>query len=409
MNLDAIVAEDPAESDGDRPQGRILFITSDDPELTASGSQVRTHCLYEAVKRLGEVTVFVPPRERKVTPWQWFFRGLTKVGMAQGTVAPAKRGERFDAVVVRYARTAGEFAAWRYGPLYLDIDDLPSEAFELEAARLPIWARWFARLVVKAWQRWIFKKCAGCWVVKKEDAKWLPKGLRWEVLRNISLKRPSENSQTFQPSRPTLLTVGLMSYWPNAEGVTWFLKAIWPPFHAQHPDWRFEIAGGGMGAELKQLCAATSGVTALGFVDDLGAAYARASAVVAPILTGAGSCVKVAESTLHGKVTLVTPQAIRGIESSDVEKLGFRVFDSAAAFAAAMESLISLGSEGLASAEAQIRAMAQEYNSFEGFVEKVVGLRGRAGRVGLRISFSLRSSPKGTGATSNFSPVHFAL
>ena len=42
-------------------------------------------------------------------------------------------------------------------------------------------------------------------------------------------------------------------------------------------------------------------------------------------------------------------------------------------------------------------------------LRKIIEPGGRAGRVGLRISFSRCSSPKGTGATSNFSPVHFAL
>lgn len=352
----------------------ILYIAGDDPKEMGCGTQVRTHYLWKALERVGEVSVYVIPKRQRIGFIPWLFRGFTKVGIwpfrPALDVARLFPGVKFDCVVTRYLRNAAETAAWKIAPLYVDVDDVPLQAFELEKDRLPAGVRWLAALVVRWWQRFILKKCRGAWIVKEDDRRYLPRSLPCSVLRNLA-KEPEVWPRPEIARENLLMTVGLMGYGPNIDGVLWFLRTVWEPFHAQHPDWRYAIAGKGAPEALQQECARIGGVELLGFVDDLDALYAKSAAVVAPIMTGAGSCVKVVESALHGRTTFVTPFAARGIPEEDAAKLGFRLFDDLQSFERSFAAWIDLSDDVQQVRELTILETAKGYNSFEQFAAVV--------------------------------------
>ena len=353
---------------------KILYITGDDPKEMGCGTQVRTHYLWKALERVGEVSVYVIPKRQRIGFIPWLFRGFTKVGIwpfrPALDVAQHFPGVKFDCVVVRYLRNAAETAAWKIAPLYVDVDDVPLQAFELEKDRLPAGVRWLAALVVRWWQRFILKKCRGAWIVKEDDRRFLPRSLPCSVLRNLA-KEPEVWPRPEIARENLLMTVGLMGYGPNIDGVLWFLRTVWKPFHAQHPDWRYVIAGKGAPESLQQECARIGGVELLGFVDDLDALYAKSAAVVAPIMTGAGSCVKVIESALHGRTTFVTPFAVRGVQPHDGDELGFVQFENLAEFEMVFKRWQDVPDIEKAAIEDGIRTFATSFNSFDGFAAGV--------------------------------------
>ena len=353
---------------------KILYIAGDDPKEMGCGTQVRTHYLWKALERAGEVSVYVIPQRQRIGFIPWLFRGFTKVAIwpfhPTLDVARFFPGVKFDAVVARYLRNAAETAAWKIAPLYVDVDDVPIQAFELEKDRLPVGVRWLAALVVRWWQRFILKKCRGAWIVKEEDRRFLPRALPCSVLRNLA-KEPAVWPRPEIARENLLMTVGLMGYGPNVDGVLWFLRTVWKSFHAQHPDWRYAIAGKGAPEALRQECARIDGVELLGFVDDLDALYAKSAAVVAPIMTGAGSCVKVIESALHGRVTFVTPFAARGVSVEDAEKLGFVLFDDFQSFKGVFARCMNLAADEQQKRESVIVENAKWYNSFARFAAAV--------------------------------------
>lgn len=351
---------------------RILYICGEDPQLTTSGSRQRTHFLWKALQRIGEVTVCCPPPRpnefflRLTKLLRWPIRDEQEVRRYLGI-----DGTRFDAVVVRYMNRCTEFAAWKLGPLYIDIDDVPLQAFDsIEKYRLPWALRGCCRMLLKVAMRYVFKRCAGVWIVKNEDVRYLPNRLPFGVLRNLA-NPPSEGYVRHGLQEKLVMTVGMMGYAPNHRGVTWFVENIWPEIHRRHPEYVYVVAGRDAPDVAVQKWRQVNGVEVLGFVENLDDLYARASVVVAPILSGAGTCIKVMESCLRGRKTLVTACAARGYEGEDAVGLQLGVFSDLDSFDREFSSWTAMSEDARVRIENEIALSAGALNSFDNMVETV--------------------------------------
>jgi glycosyltransferase involved in cell wall biosynthesis len=81
------------------------------------------------------------------------------------------------------------------------------------------------------------------------------------------------------------------------------------------------------------------GVEFLGFVQDLDALYARSRVVVAPILTGGGTRVKIIEAALYGRPVVSTTLGAEGLELS-AERGELVIADDGEVFAQAVVGLL---------------------------------------------------------------------
>ena len=109
-----------------------------------------------------------------------------------------------------------------------------------------------------------------------------------------------------------LLFVGSLNYEPNAQGLEWFVREVAPRVR-ERVAIEIEVVGPGRrGPELP-------GVTYLGRVDDVGAAYARAHAAVVPLRAGAGSRLKVVEALARGVPLVSTSLGVEGYDLVDGE------------------------------------------------------------------------------------------
>lgn len=108
------------------------------------------------------------------------------------------------------------------------------------------------------------------------------------------------------PASRQLMFVGSLWYPPNLSAVNWLLSRVWPGVLRRVPDARLLLAGTAP-RQVRQAWAQTTGVSAPGFVEDLEAAYAACCGVVAPMLEGAGSNIKVLEAMVHGRPCVVSP------------------------------------------------------------------------------------------------------
>ena len=107
--------------------------------------------------------------------------------------------------------------------------------------------------------------------------------------------------------RAGLSFLGSFRHHPNAEGVTWFCRAVLPLV----PDAHLTIYGSGMDDSIRALASDT--IDPVGFVDDMATAYDRHRIFVAPLLSGAGIKGKVLSALAHGIPTILTPVAAEGI------------------------------------------------------------------------------------------------
>jgi glycosyltransferase involved in cell wall biosynthesis len=112
--------------------------------------------------------------------------------------------------------------------------------------------------------------------------------------------------------------IGSLSWGPNAQGLNWFCSQVWPIIRARLPQATCEIVGSGLPLDRRGLPDVPAawqvpGVITRGRVEDLRPVYARASAMVAPIVGGAGIRIKLLEAFRHGLPTVTTPDGAAGL------------------------------------------------------------------------------------------------
>lgn len=116
------------------------------------------------------------------------------------------------------------------------------------------------------------------------------------------------------PEDPVLLFFGTLSWQPNVEGLTRFLRGAFPALRREIGGVRLVVAGTGASGSLVSLAARTPGVEFVGEVLDDEPLYRRARAFVDLGIGGAGTRVKLLNSLARGLPAVATEDAARGLE-----------------------------------------------------------------------------------------------
>jgi glycosyltransferase involved in cell wall biosynthesis len=141
---------------------------------------------------------------------------------------------------------------------------------------------------------------------------------------------------------PRLVFVGQMGWFPNRDGVQWFLDEVFPRILAQRPDAEFLLVGKSQG--LRVPAALRDRVRLPGCVESLDSAIDESDVYVVPLRTGSGTRLKVLEAMAFGKAIVTTHIGAQGIELEPGAEALFA--DSADDFAAAVLRLIANPHEG---------------------------------------------------------------
>ncbi|MCP5371507.1 MAG: TIGR03087 family PEP-CTERM/XrtA system glycosyltransferase [Hyphomicrobiales bacterium] len=116
------------------------------------------------------------------------------------------------------------------------------------------------------------------------------------------------------PGGPALTFTGTMDYWPNVDAVTWFADEVLPVLRRQVADVRLFIVGANPSPAVARL-AGDPAITVTGRVDDVRPYIHGAAAAVAPIRVARGVQNKVLEAMAMARPTVVTSQALEGIDA----------------------------------------------------------------------------------------------
>ena len=155
------------------------------------------------------------------------------------------------------------------------------------------------------------------------------------VMRNgVDLTHHAPAPDRAEPGH--LVFVGVMDYYPNVDGCSWFADEILPAVRRAVPEARFTIVGSKPTPEVLAL-GERDGIEVTGFVDDPREYLARAAVSVAPLRVARGIQNKVLEALAMGLPTVGTTSATQGVEGSPGHD--FLVADEAADFA---EQVIAL-------------------------------------------------------------------
>jgi glycosyltransferase involved in cell wall biosynthesis len=146
----------------------------------------------------------------------------------------------------------------------------------------------------------------------------------------------------FQPVRTTplsdrVLFTGTMSYAPNIEGVTWFVKQVWPLVRRRNAGARLDIVGAEPPESVRNL--ACRDVVVHGMVPDMRPFYRDAAIVVVPLLQGGGTRLKILEAGACAKAIISTSIGADGLDFDDGRDI--ILADSADTFAAEIHRLSS--------------------------------------------------------------------
>jgi glycosyltransferase involved in cell wall biosynthesis len=266
-----------------------------------------------------------------------------------GSAASAEDRERIsgycaesDLVWVLNARTPNLLQQWAWPRAHLDIDDIPSTYLRTLSGRAVSTAERVKAAVVQSVQRRrelsFVDRFATVSVCSREDRNYLGGGDRIHVIPN-GFDQPAAQPDR-RPSReaPRLGFIGLGSFEPNIDGVTWFLHDVWPRIKSAVPGVRFRLVGKGF--DTLNLRGAGD-VDVLGELPDSAAEIATWSAMVVPIRLGGGTRIKIAEAFSRKCPVVASSLGAFGYDVRDREHL--RLADTPAAFAdACVDVLLDL-------------------------------------------------------------------
>lgn len=117
----------------------------------------------------------------------------------------------------------------------------------------------------------------------------------------------------------TVFHIGSMNWFPNEQGIRWFLNEVWEEIHKTTPQIKAFFAGRKMPNWL--LNGKWEGVNIVGEVDDSIRFMSSKQIMVVPLLSGSGIRIKILEAMSIGKVVVATSIAAEGIMCENMKNI----------------------------------------------------------------------------------------
>ena len=227
----------------------------------------------------------------------------------------------------------------------MDLIDVDSLKWRQYASRSPFWKAWIYRLEatrLTAYEQRVAREFNQVYVVSEQERSYLPLGA---AVANVRALSNGVNLEFFNPHHTVratkgdfvLVFTGVMDYWPNVEGVTWFVERVFPLVQESIPEAQLLLVGSRPTPQVVRL-GSVKGVTVTGFVEDVRDYLASADVCVVPLRIARGIQNKVLEAMAMGKPVVTTAQAFEGIRA--IREVEIVVADGEAEFAAAVVALL---------------------------------------------------------------------
>lgn len=147
-------------------------------------------------------------------------------------------------------------------------------------------------------------------------------------------KPDAEFPRPFEASEQAIVFTGAMDYWPNIDGVNWFVAEMLPRLIVRYPRLRFYIVGRSPSPQVRSMAGAHVVVT--GTVPDVRPYLQYASAVVAPLRVARGIQNKILEAmamqqpvvTVSGCADAIGATAGQGVLRADTPDEFIRILES---------------------------------------------------------------------------------
>jgi glycosyltransferase involved in cell wall biosynthesis len=211
---------------------------------------------------------------------------------------------------------------------------------ELEPRRI---GRRLRTVTLRAFERRLLQRASESWMVSEADmadAHGLCPPARLRYVPNV-VDVAAIAPISSLTAEPRAIFVASFRYEPNRNALRFLLEEVFPRVWQQLPQARLALVGGGL-----ELAPATDPrVETLGFVEDLGGAYANARCAVVPLLQGGGTPLKLIEALAHGLPVIATSRAAAGLQVHAGKHC--LLADDAPSFAAALVQVLREGAPEL--------------------------------------------------------------
>ncbi|MGC9151779.1 MAG: glycosyltransferase [Microbacter sp.] len=384
---------------------KILFVASHlNPFAPSKGGDAqRTHLLIEACSKIGQTDVVCfsknvvsdidqcniiysheiastsKPSTNKLRKWMpvikfWDFTALFPLNQEKAQVIRRLMEKNdYDFIVTHYLPKAAECGLFSWKDrLIIDVDDLPSDEFLMMAHA--------SHSLSGKIRNFLLSKTA------KTHTHYLLKKTRFSFFSNA--EQLSAHHSAYLPNIPfyegkscpepdfgvinkRIFFVGDLGYFPNFQGVDYFLKFIYTPLQKKQHDVEFYIAGATpTNSERIKSWEQYPNVKLLGYVDDLQKEYAQSRVVVVPVYKGAGTNIKVIEAMQMHRACVVSKFASRGYTSLFTNREDYFVAHNDAEFIEVLEKLLTNEQLNRQTASNGYTNMKKHY-SFSAFLETV--------------------------------------
>ena len=197
----------------------------------------------------------------------------------------------------------------------MDVDDLASQLYDSKAKVQSLFLRRLLDFRMKyIWQRrerLFLKRFNILCVCSEMDKKHFDDPFRVYVVRN-GFEPVSGGSLAEVEHDPFRLGfIGGLNYFPNREGLEWFIEKVWPLVKSSIPAMRLRLIGEGTGGGV---CTLGADIDGLGRIEDVGCEIATWNAMIVPIRHGGGTRIKVAEGFARRCPVITTTVGAYGYE-----------------------------------------------------------------------------------------------
>jgi polysaccharide biosynthesis protein PslH len=142
-----------------------------------------------------------------------------------------------------------------------------------------------------------------------------------------------------QPDSINIVTLGTLRYPPNADGIRWFAREVFPHIRQVIPQASLTIIGKDPPPDFTEMAASQpERFTVTGYVPDLVPYLERAAVMVVPVRAGSGMRVRILEALAQGMPMVTTTIGLEGIDAVPGEDV--LVADTVADYAATVIRLL---------------------------------------------------------------------
>ncbi len=234
----------------------------------------------------------------------------------------------FDLVHVDQLNMAQFADGWVSCPRILDEHNatwtIPHRMYRSQSwgpRKLVLWLEWRK---LQAYERRVCQQYDRVVVLSQEDLSALKcpddRADRFRVIP-IAIDTRAEKHIPRNTLSKNLISIGSMLYPPNAEGVLWFARHVFPRIRAQIPDVTFTIVGNRPPLEVVQLTDSLPGICVTGYVPSVAPYIARSAVMIVPLLSGSGMRWKILQGFAWGIPIVSTSMGCEGFGVNNDEHL----------------------------------------------------------------------------------------